>query len=117
MAYRKEKVESLIKEEISLIFLHKLNDQSLGFVTVTNVKVSPDMKLAKIYISIFDKAKRKAALERVNDAKGMIRAELAHKIKMRFTPDLNFYLDDTADYAEKIEELIKQIHKDDKKED
>ena len=44
MAYRKEKVESLIKEEISLIFLHKLKEPELGFLTVTNVKVSPDMK-------------------------------------------------------------------------
>ncbi len=116
-SYRKAKVESLIKEEISLIFLNKLSDKGLGFLTVTNVKMSPDMKIAKVYISIFDKEMRKKGLDQVNELKGMIRSELAHKINMRYTPELNFYIDDTADYAEKIEELIKQIHKDDKKEE
>ena len=52
MAYRIDKVEHLIKEEISLIFLHKLSHVDLGFITITNVRVSPDLKLAKIYLSV-----------------------------------------------------------------
>ena len=58
MSHRIDKVEHLIKEEISLIFLHKLSHVDLGFITITNVRVSPDLKLAKIYLSVFEKEKR-----------------------------------------------------------
>ena len=53
MSHRIDKVEHLIKEEISFIFLHKLSHVDLGFITITNVRVSPDLKLAKIYLSVF----------------------------------------------------------------
>ncbi len=110
MSHRIDKVESLIKEEISLIFLYKLQDPELGFVTITNVKVSPDLRIAKIYISVLNKEKREAVLEKVNASNGYIRSELAHRIKIKFTPELKFFIDDTLDYVEKIEGLIKKIH-------
>ena len=65
MSYRVEKIEHLIKEEISLIFLYKMQDPALSLLTITNVKVSPDLKLVKIYLSVFDKEKRELVLERV----------------------------------------------------
>ena len=110
MAYRIDKVENLIKEEVSLILLYKLQDPSIGFITVTNVKVSPDIKNAKIYLSVFDKTQRAAVLEKVTSLAGMIRSELASRVKLKFVPELRFYIDDTMDYVEKIEGLIKQIH-------
>lgn len=113
MSHRIAKVEHLIKEEISLIFLHKLHDPAFGLVTITNVKVSPDLKIAKVYISVFDRDKRESVLEKVESAAGFIRTELAHRITLRFTPELKFFIDDTLDYVEKIEGLIKKIHKDD----
>lgn len=115
MAYRKDKLSQLIKEEVSWIFLHKLNDPSFGLITVTNVRMSPDLKIAKIYISVFEKENRQMVLHRIKEAKGSIRAELAHKIKVKFIPELDFYIDDTTDYVEKIEDLFKKIHKDDDK--
>lgn len=115
MPHRVEKVENLIKQEISLIFLRKLQDPAFGFLTITNVKVSPDLKLAKIYISVFEKEKRTTVLEKVNSAAGFIRSELASKIRIKFVPELKFFIDDTLDYVEKIEGLIKKIHKDDNK--
>ena len=113
MAYRIDKVEHLIKEEISLIFLHKLSNLNLGFVTITNVRVSPDLKIAKIYISVFEKEKRQLVLDKIEDRKGFIRSELAHRIRIKFIPELKFFIDDTLDYVEKIEGLLKKIHKDD----
>lgn len=113
MAYRIDKVEHLIKEEISLIFLYKLQDPAFGLVTITNVKVSHDLKIARVYISVFDKEKRPAVLEKVEIASGYIRSELAQRIRLRYTPELKFFIDDTLDYVEKIEGLIKKIHKDD----
>ncbi len=116
MAYRIEKVENLIKQEISLIFLRKLQDPAFGFLTVTNVKVSPDLKIAKIYISVLEKEKRESALGKVVSVSGYIRSELASRIRIKFVPELKFFIDDSLDYVEKIEGLIKEIHKDDNKE-
>ena len=113
MAHRIDKVENLIKEEISLIFLHKLQDPTLGFITITNVKVSPDLRIAKIYISVLEKEKRDFVLEKVKSNTGLIRSELASRIRIKFVPELKFFIDDTLDYVEKIEGLIRKIHKDD----
>ena len=110
MSHRIDKVESLIKEEISLIFLYKLQDPSLGFITITNVKLSPDLRIAKIYISVLDKEKREAVLKKVVSISGHIRSELASRVKIKFIPELKFFIDDTLDYVEKIEGLIKKIH-------
>ena len=113
MSYRIDKVEHLIKEEISLIFLHKLSNLNLGFITITNVRVSPDLKMANIYLSVFDKEKRELVLDKIEERKGYIRSELAHRIRIKFIPELKFFIDDTLDYVEKIEGLIKKIHEDD----
>ena len=79
--HRIDKVEHLIKEEISFIFLHKLSDVDLGFITITNVRVSPDLKLAKIYLSVFEKEKRELVLSKIEDKKGFIRSELSTQDK------------------------------------
>jgi ribosome-binding factor A len=113
MTIRLDKVSSLIKEEISLIFLHKVHDPTFGMVTVTNVKVSPDLRHTKIYLSVYNKEKRNHVLEKVNEIKGLIRSQLAGRIQMRFVPELDFYIDDTLDYVEKIEGLFKKIHEND----
>lgn len=113
MSYRIDKVEHLIKEEISLIFLHKLSEMDLGFVTITNVRLSPDLKIAKIYLSVLEKEKRLLLIEKIEDKKGYIRSELAHRIRIKFIPELKFFIDDTLDYVEKIDGLIKKIHEND----
>jgi ribosome-binding factor A len=116
MSVRIQKVESLIKEEISLIFLHKVQDKNLGLLTITNVKLSPDLKIAKIYFSAFEKEKREEILNKINELKGFIRSELASKIRnLRFIPELQFY--DTVDYVEKIESIFKKIHNDRQKDE
>lgn len=113
MPYRIEKVEKMIKQEISLIFLHKLQDSSFGIVTITNVKVTPDLRMAKIYISVFEKENRGSIMAKIDQVSHIIRSELASRINLRYVPELKFYLDDTIDYVERIEELIKEIHKND----
>ncbi|NOX65330.1 MAG: 30S ribosome-binding factor RbfA [Chlorobi bacterium] len=114
MSIRLEKIAELIKEEISLIFLYKIQDPSLGMLTVTSVKVTPDLKSAKIYISIFEKENREEKIDKLNQIKGYIRSLLASKINhLRNIPDLDFYIDDTLDYVEKMENIFKKIHKDD----
>ncbi|HED06424.1 MAG TPA: 30S ribosome-binding factor RbfA [Ignavibacteria bacterium] len=115
MSHRIDKVEHLIKEEISLIFLYKLNDPSFSFVTITSVKLSADLKIAKVYFSVLEKNDREKVMKKISSISGFIRSELASRIRIRFVPELKFFLDDTLDYVEKIEGLIKKMHEDDNK--
>ena len=117
MSIRLEKISALLKEELSLIFLHKLQDPALGLITITSVKLSPDMKIAKVYLSIYDRGLREDIFAKINDVKGLIRSQLAQRVRnLRRIPELNFYIDDTLDYVEKIENIFKEIHKNDNKE-
>ncbi|GAB4289531.1 MAG: 30S ribosome-binding factor RbfA [Ignavibacteriaceae bacterium] len=117
MSHRVDKVENLIKEEISLIFLHKMREEFMGFVTITDVKISADLKIARIYLSVLEKDRREAIIALINNKKGFIRSELASRIRIKFTPELKFFLDDTLDYVEKIEGIIRKLHQNDNKKD
>ena len=112
-SFRLNKVAGLIKDELSLIFLHKIQDPHIGIITVTNLKVSPDLRHARVYLSVYDKEKRQEVLDKVLEMKGMIRSELAGRISIRFVPELEFFIDDTMDYVEKMEGLFKKIHEND----
>lgn len=116
MSIRLGKINSLIKEELSLILLHKMADPALSLVTVTKVKTSPDISQTKVYVSVYDREKRDEVLEKLNDLNKFLRMELAKKVRLRHVPELFFYIDDTLDYVEKIENIFKDIHKDDKEE-
>ena len=99
-----------------MIFLYKIQDPELGMLTITSVKITPDAKIAKVYISIFEKEGRDAKIKKLNSIKGFIKANLAKKVNhLRQMPDIVFYLDDTLDYVEKMDKLFKQIHEDDNK--
>jgi ribosome-binding factor A len=117
MSIRTDKVSELIKKEISMILLKEMNDPTLGFVTITSVKISPDLKYAKIYISVFNKDLRENTLEHLNNAKGFVRTKLASRLHIKHTPELEFFIDDTMDYVENIENLIREIHKNDNQTD
>ena len=112
MSFRLKKIESLIKEELGLIFLHKLRDPKFGLVTVTGVKLSPDLKIAKAYLSVFEKENREEILQKATDISSMIRTSLAQKVYLNRTPELKFYIDDTQDYVEKMDDLFKKINND-----
>jgi len=114
MSFRLEKIAKLIKEEISLTFLHKVQDTSIGLVTVTKVVVSPDLRNAKIYLSVFPNNKRESTLTKAREMLGFFRTELAARMTTRYVPELRFFLDDSADYVEHIDTLLKKIHEDDK---
>lgn len=113
MSVRTEKVSSLIKELVSEIIQRNFRMEEFGLMTVTEVRVTPDLKLAKVYVSVFgDADKKKKALAHLEVEKGAIRSELGRNMSLKFTPALAFYLDETLDYAMRIESLINKIHKD-----
>jgi len=80
-----------------------------GMITVTVVRVSPDLGLAKVYLSIFPSNLAEAAIEQVNSSSKNLRFLLGKRIRhqLRVVPDLAFYIDDSLDYAERIDDLLK----------
>jgi len=107
---RVEKVQEFIKQETSKIILSDLKDPRIGFVTVTNVEATGDLRSAKIYVSLMGSDDDKAASwEALQKALGFIRSEIGKRIKMRFTPELSLHLDETLEYSARIQELLHKI--------
>ena len=107
---RQEKYSKLIQKEIGEIFQRNGRDfYGKAFVTVTNVRVSPDLGIAKVYVSIFGMPDSKKVVEEIESHNKEIRKRLGDKIRhqARIIPELKFFLDDSLDYVEKIEKLLK----------
>ena len=114
MSLRTERVASLIKEEVGMLFAREYRDPAFGFITVTEVRVTPDLRLAKIYVSIMgSSSKREETLKMLEARKGEVRSFIGARVRLKFTPTVQFYIDETLDRVEKIDQLIRQIHKDD----
>ena len=81
-----------------------------AMVTVSEVRVSPDLSIAKTYVSIFPSAKAEAVMKQLEEENKVIRGELGHKVatQLRIVPEIVFYLDSSLDYAEHIDELLKK---------
>ncbi|MBS1551765.1 MAG: 30S ribosome-binding factor RbfA [Bacteroidetes bacterium] len=116
MSVRTEKVAGEIKHKLNSAMSKDLSEISgLGLVTISKVLVSPDLKLAKIYLSFLgNKEPIDVCLERINSKKKHIRFILAKHITLKYMPDLNFYHDDTIEYADKIQKLLNTINTDSK---
>jgi ribosome-binding factor A len=116
VSVRSEKVGSLIKEELSLMFQRNFSVADFGLLTVTEVLMSPDLKVAKVYVSIFgDSDKKKKNFAKLEAQKTSIRSMLAHAVQLRYAPELIFYLDETLDKAMKLENIFNKIHEQDSK--
>jgi ribosome-binding factor A len=115
MSIRTEKVAELVKHNLSAILLRHLDTGTFGFVTITDVRMSADLKIANVFVSIFHAKLDKAqALKKINDQKREIRMDLGHSLTLKFTPDIQFHLDETLDRVEHLEELFRKIHEDGK---
>ena len=105
---KQEKLAVDIQRYISEIIQFELKNTNIGMATVTKVKVSNDNSWAKVYVSFLDKNKEQK-LEILKKAKGIVRMELAKRLTIRKTPDINFVLDDSYEKGEHIEEVIKSL--------
>lgn len=107
---RQLKIASLLYRELSIIFQQELKTLSAGaFVTVTKVTVTPDLSAAKVYLSIFGKPEKPEILEGYRQRSREIRGLMGNKVRhqLRVIPELFFYVDDSLDYIEKIDNLLK----------
>ena len=107
------RIDEEFKKEISSIISYDLKEPKVtGLVSVTRVKVTPDLKYAKIWVSILNAKNTQETLEGLKKSAGYIRSELAKRINLRFTPELSFVIDDSLEYGAKIDNILKDIIKD-----
>lgn len=112
MTKRTERVGDQIRSEISDIITRRLNDPRIGFVTVTAVEVSEDLRHAKVFVSVYgdDKAKIQT-MKGLKSASGFIRGEIGHRLRIKFTPEIVFKLDTSMEKAEHILAILEEIEK------
>ncbi len=114
---RAVKVAELLKSEISNIIFEAVKDPRLGFVTITEVVLSDDLRNAKVYVSILAEDKeKKNSLKVLEHATPFIQTELGHRVRLKFLPKLHFYLDETWEKSVRIEQLLHNMHLEDSKE-
>lgn len=110
MSIRTERVSGEIKQSLAKLFQQELTELYSGLLTITQVRISPDLLSCKVYISILGSQKPKESI--LDDIKAntkMVRGALSRDLKLRNTPELLFYLDDTLDEVDRIETLLKKI--------
>lgn len=109
---RPDRVAQRIKVLVSEILLRDINDPRMGFMTVTDVTVSPDLKNAKIFVSILgEKEKKDEAMKGLESAKSFIRGLLGDKLDLRAVPQIDFHLDESIEKASRIWKLMGEIKK------
>ena len=109
--YRGGRINEEVKKEISNLIRDDIKDPRLtAMISVTAVKVTKDLRYAKVYVSIFAKneEEKKTNLEALKSAEGFVRKEIGHRINLRYTPQIIFALDDTIDYGMHIDSLIEK---------
>lgn len=112
---RSQRVSDLLREEIADIIFFKLKDPRIGFLTVTGVDITDDLKIAVVHVSILREEEKKSTLEILQAAKRFIRAELSKRLKMKSVPSIDFRLDTSAEYGSRIEQLLQEIKEKDER--
>ena len=109
---RIEKLQELIKQEVGKMLIYDIKDPRIGFVTVTEVEMTGDLREAKIYVSIMGNDEQiKNSMEGLQSALGFIRREIGKRIRLRFTPEISFAPDKSLDYSEHIQKLLLKIER------
>ena len=107
---RQERVADLLRDEVSEIIQREMDDPRLGFVSITRVELSPDLRYARLFVSVFGaEDEQKASIVALNNAGGFIRRTLAPRLKMRSIPELSFRLDHSMEHAENVARILKQL--------
>ncbi|MDD5423506.1 MAG: 30S ribosome-binding factor RbfA [Candidatus Omnitrophota bacterium] len=107
---RPGRVQEAIRQEISKILQSEIRDPRIGFLTVTKVELTKDLRYARVYFSVLGESKdRHLALKGLNNAKGYIKGLLSEKIKLRFMPQIEFKIDESLGRAQEIYDILDKI--------
>ena len=114
MSIRTARVASLIKEEIGAILIREYSSPAHGFTTVTDVAVTGDLRIAKVYFSVMGTPEvQRKTMEMLEGERSHMRGIVGSHLRMRFVPELQFFHDTTMDRVDRINTLIREIHKND----
>lgn len=114
MTKRQTQVAEEIKQIISILLQRELKDPRIGFVTVTNVQVTQDLKYARIFVSVLGSAdEQKSTMQALTSGRGFIRRELAARMEIRFVPEIQFRLDKGVEYSDQINKLLNEVRESD----
>lgn len=109
---RSERVQEALRQEISNIIQFEMKDPRIGFLTITKVELTKDLRYAKVYFSVLGKDQEKQlTLKGLNSAKGYIKGLIADRLKLRFAPEISFKIDDSLAYTQEICELLDRLEK------
>ena len=107
---RKEKVQDAIQKEICDILQNEIKDPRIGFITITGVEISDDLRYAKVFFSVLGKEEdKKKTKEALHSAMGFIRTMVAERIQLRFAPELVFKEDNSSEYSSHIQKVLDEI--------
>lgn len=111
MSRRTQRVADLVRAELAQILLRDLRDPRVSLATVTSVDVSPDLRHARVQVSVLGAEEtRRESLQALEGAGGYIRRQLAHRLRLRVTPELVFELDRGAEHSQRISDLLEGLH-------
>lgn len=104
------RINEELKRELSQIINYELKNPNVtGMISVTRAKITPDFKYAKVYVSILNSKNTQKTMEGLKESSGFIRSQIAKTINLRITPELVFELDDSLDYGERIDSILKDL--------
>ena len=107
---RLNRINEELRKELSSILAYELKNPNItGMLSVTKVKITPDFKYAKVYVSILNSKNIKDTLAGLKKSAGFLRSELARRVNLRNTPELIFELDDSLEYGARIDSILKEI--------
>lgn len=110
MGLRREKLQELFKEEASAILQRQLRDPRIGFVSVTEVELSGDLRHAKIFVSVLgDEEAKRRTMEALARAAGFVRSELGRRVTLRHTPEVLFRLDESIERGTRVVALLREV--------
>jgi ribosome-binding factor A len=112
---RQKRVSSLIKEELSRLFIDLIQDSSSGLITITRVEMSKDLKTAYVYLSLFGFEDNDKVIEFLERRKGFLRKSVASRTELKYNPMLIFSLDRIYEYEEKIDKIIENLRENEKR--
>lgn len=107
---RMRRINEVLREVVGAAISGELSDPRIGFVTVTAVETSPDLRTAKVFVSVLgDEDEREATLEGLRSSHGVIQSRIAAETRMKRTPTLTFHYDDTIEKASRVSELLEEV--------
>jgi ribosome-binding factor A len=115
---RQRQVAELLREDISRILREKIRDPRIGFVTITDIEVTADLRHARVYVSVLGShEEQSAALEALEGASHFVRAQLAHGWTLRYLPEIEFRWDASIERGARVIELLDQVRQEDASDD